>query len=75
MRKFFRDLRPVLRFPLTIKLAPTILQDKMICSGFDGADKNAYVRQNAGVLSLNNNWLYALLLGYPLQVTNTDFNL
>ena len=47
LKKFFSDLRPVLRFPPSMKLAPTKLPDKMNCSGFDGADKNVYVRQNA----------------------------
>jgi hypothetical protein len=60
LTKFFSNLRPVLRFPPSMKLAPTKLPDKMNCSGFDGADKNVYVRQNAGLLSLINNWLYAL---------------
>ena len=55
LTKFFSDLRPVLRFPPSMKLAPTKLPDKMNCSGFDGADKKVYVRQNAGLLSLNNN--------------------
>jgi hypothetical protein len=47
----------------------------MICSGFDGDDKNVYMRKSADLLSLNNNWLYALLLWHPLLVTNNDFNL
>jgi hypothetical protein len=55
LTKFFSDLRPVLRFPPSMKLAPTILPDKMICSGFDGDDKNVYMRKSADLLSLNNN--------------------
>ena len=63
--KVFQWLAASTPFSSINETGPNEITDKMNCSGFDGADKNFYVRQNAGLLSLNNNWLYALLLWYP----------